>query len=377
MSTIPTPVSQEELAVVARAFGLAGQFLRGAPHGSGHINDTFAVELVRNNATTRYILQRINHRIFTDVPALMENIQRVTAHLRAKTRATLGPDAAGRVLTLVPQPDGCPFHRDPLGCFWRCYVFIEGARTYDVIETTRQAFEAARAFGHFQRLLVDLPGPRLRETIPNFHHTRKRFEALCHAVAEDRHDRAGGARAEIDFVLGHEAIVDVLQHLHDTGAIPERVTHNDTKLNNVMLDDRTQEAVSVIDLDTVMPGFALHDFGDMVRSATNSAAEDERDLSRVAMRLPMYEALVAGYLSAAGGFLNATERAHLAFAGRLITFEIGLRFLTDHLAGDVYFKVHRPGHNLDRARNQFALVRSIEQQEPAMRAVAEQTIHAA
>lgn len=371
MSSVPSPVSPEEFATLAQAFALPGRFLGAVPHGTGHINDTFALTLEASGQPSRYIFQRINHRIFKDVPALMENIQRVTAHVARKTLATAGAAAARRVLTLVPLPNGCPFHRDPHGAYWRCYIFIEDARTYDVIENPRQAYEAARAFGQFQRLLVDLPGARLRETIPNFHHTRRRFEALCHAVAEDRHQRVQLARAEIDFVVAHEAMVDVLHHLHATGRIPERVTHNDTKLNNVMLDDRTQEAVSVIDLDTVMPGLALHDFGDMVRSATNSAAEDERDLAKVTMRMPIYEALVAGYLASAGGFLNATEREHLAFSGKLITFEIGIRFLTDYLEGDVYFKTRRPGHNLDRARNQFALVRSIAAQEPAMQAVGE------
>ena len=247
----------------------------------------------------------------------------------------------------------------------------EGASKRYRLTAPWQAAEAARAFGEFQRLLLDLPGARLRETIPGFHDTRRRFEDFRRAITNDSRRRAAEARSEIAFALTREALAGVLLDLHARGEIPERITHNDTKLNNVMLDDATHEAVCVIDLDTVMPGLALYDFGDMVRSATNAAAEDERDLAKVAMRMPIYEALVSGYLAAAGGFLNAAERAHLAFAGKLVTFEIGLRFLTDFLEGDVYFKTHRPGHNLDRARNQFALVRSIEAQESAMQAAAE------
>jgi len=358
---------------VAQAFLLHGRFRGGAPHGSGHINDTFAVTFDQAGTPVRYLLQRINDRIFQNVPALMENIRRVTAHTAAKVAATGGDDAARRALTLVPARDGQPVHRDRDGAYWRCYLFVERASTYDLIEHPRQAAEAARAFGEFQRLLVDLPGGRLHETIPGFHHTRGRFAAFQRAVAADRHDRVATVAAEIAFAEAREPVVDLLQDLQALGEIPERITHNDTKLNNVMLDDATQEAVCVIDLDTVMPGLALYDFGDMVRSATNAAAEDERDLGKVAMRMPIYEALVAGYLASAGGFLTAAECAHLAFAGKLITFEIGLRFLTDHLEGDVYFKIRRPGHNLDRARNQFALVRSIERQESAMQAVADRT----
>ncbi len=364
---LPDPNSAPDLAAVTQAFGLLGHFHRGSPYGSGHINDTFAVELDQAGTTVRYILQRINDRIFRDIPALMENIQRVTEH--AASRVTRGPGAARRVLTLVPARDGLPYHRDAAGAWWRCYLFIEGARTHDIIENPRQAAEAARAFGEFQKLLVDLPGGRLHETIPNFHHTRSRFDHLQRAVAADARQRAGEVAGEIGFAREREVMVDRLLELHRTGAIPERVTHNDTKLNNVMIDERSHAAVCVIDLDTVMPGLALYDFGDMVRSATNSAMEDERDLGQVESRLPIFEALVQGYLAAARDFLNEAEIAHLAFSGRLITFEIGLRFLTDYLEGDIYFKTKRPGQNLDRARNQFALVRSMEARQAEMEAI--------
>ncbi|MDF9826504.1 ElaB/YqjD/DUF883 family membrane-anchored ribosome-binding protein [Ereboglobus sp. PH5-10] len=365
-NALPSPPS--DLADVAGQFMLHGQFLGAQPYGSGHINDTFVARFDQSGAPVRYIFQKINQNIFKDVAALMDNIERVTSHAsrRAKEKGT---DASRRALTLVPTRDGRSHLNAAGGHAWRCYLFIENARTYDIVETPSHAREAARAFGTFQGLLNDLPGGRLRETIPDFHNTRKRFENFQRALADDAHNRAANARDEIDFALKSESMVDVLLNLQKSGAIPERITHNDTKINNVMLDDATHEGICVIDLDTVMPGLALYDFGDMVRSATNSGAEDERDLSKISMRMPFYEGLVSGYLSAAGSFLNEAERAHLAFSGKLITFEIGLRFLTDYLEGDVYFKTKRPGHNLDRCRTQFALARSIDSQQSAMETI--------
>jgi aminoglycoside phosphotransferase (APT) family kinase protein len=273
------------------------------------------------------------------------------------------PGASRRTLTLINcRADGRPFYCDGEGNHWRAYYFIEKARSYDSVESPEQAFQAARAFGRFQQLLADLPAPRLHDTIADFHHTPRRFEALERAIAADSANRAQGAKAEIEFALQHQALTRVLL----AAALPERVTHNDTKLNNVLLDDVTGEGVCVIDLDTVMPGLALFDFGDMVRTTTSPTREDERDLSKVGMQFGMYEALVRGYLSSAGGFLTRAEKQHLAVSGKLITFEIGIRFLTDFLQGDTYFKVHREGHNLDRCRTQFKLVQSIEEQEERM-----------
>lgn len=359
----------ENLAAIAAVFSLPGRFLHATRHGSGHINDTFCVTVAAAGRETRFIFQRINERVFRNVPALMENVERVTRHAREQAETMYHADAARRVLKLVSTTDGRPSHRDDAGGWWRCYEFIERARTFDVIESPALAREAARAFGKFQGLLLGLPGPRLHETIPNFHHTRKRFEALQRAIAADPHGRAAGVRNEIAFARAREPLVDTLLRLQAQGRIPERITHNDTKLNNVMIDDATQEGLCVIDLDTVMPGLALYDFGDMVRSATNSAAEDERDLTKVHARLPIFEALVEGYLATARPFLTAVELSHVIVSGQLITFEIGLRFLTDHLEGDVYFRTHRPGHNLDRARNQFALLRSLENQRDAMEVI--------
>jgi hypothetical protein len=352
---------RHDVREVARRFQIHGEFLSAEPYGSGHINDTYCARFDQGGTMVRYLLQRINHTIFKEPVRLMENIQRVTTHLGAKM--TDQPGASRRTLTLINcRADGRPFYCDGEGNHWRAYYFIEKARSYDAVESTEQAFQAARAFGRFQQLLADLPAPRLHDTIADFHHTPRRFEALERAIAADSANRAQGAKAEIEFALQHQALTRVLL----AASLPERVTHNDTKLNNVLLDDVTGEGVCVIDLDTVMPGLALYDFGDIVRTTTSPTREDERDLSKVGMQFGMYEALVRGYLSSAGEFLTRAEKQHLAVAGKLITFEIGIRFLTDFLQGDTYFKVHREGHNLDRCRTQFKLVQSIEEQEERM-----------
>jgi aminoglycoside phosphotransferase (APT) family kinase protein len=340
-----------ELAPIAAEFLLEGRLLAAAPHGSGHINQTFALTCATSRGPRRYVLQKINHRIFQNVPALQENIRRVTAHLAVKSP---------RALALVPTRAGAICLQDAAGNWWRIYDFIEQAHSVDRVTNAAQAREAARAFGEFQAQLADLPGARLHETIPNFHHTRSRFEALRRAVNADVRGRAAGARAEIDFAFAREADTDVLLGLLAGGELTERVTHNDTKINNVMLDDATGRAAAVIDLDTVMPGLSLYDFGDMVRTAASSTAEDNPDAAQMHVVLPYFRALVEGYLESAGSVLNATERAHLGFAGKLMTYEVGIRFLTDFLEGDVYFRTSHPRHNLERCRTQLALVASIE-----------------
>ena len=361
---------KHDIKSVSSQFQIFGEYLTAGPYGSGHINDTYAAAYDVSGTVVRYIHQRVNHNIFKNVPALMENVERVTRHIGAKLGGSR--DSSRRTLTVVPTRDNQPYHKDAGGNFWRTYLFIEKAKTYDTIETAQQAFEAAKAFGHFQGMLADFPAPRLNDTIPDFHNTPKRFAALEAALAADTCNRAKSARAELDFVMKRKAMTRELLELNAQGLIPERITHNDTKLNNVMLDDASGAGICVIDLDTVMPGLALYDFGDMVRTATSPAKEDEQDLSLVKMQFPMFEALARGYLETAGGFLTKTEKSRLAFSGKLITLEIGIRFLTDFLAGDTYFKVHREGHNLDRCRTQFKLVESIEQQETAMNALVEQ-----
>ncbi|MGH9159653.1 MAG: phosphotransferase enzyme family protein [Vicinamibacteraceae bacterium] len=362
---------QRRLQTVIRWFQAYGDCLDAPRYGSGHINETYAPTFNQSGTPVRYILQRINHDVFKQPIPLMENVARVTAHARARLSTNGNRDVSRRVLTLVPSVDGTPYVIDEEGAVWRMYLFIEGARTYDLIETERQALAAARAFGEYQRLLADLPGVRLHETIPDFHHTRRRFDALQRAVDADVRNRAAFVASEIAFAEAREAGIDDLLTRQASGELPERTTHNDTKLNNVMIDDDTSEGLCVIDLDTTMPGLVAYDFGDLVRTAAAAAAEDEQDLDKVYARMDMFEALAEGYLSTAGRFLTKAERESLAVGARLITLENGLRFLTDYLQGDVYFKTARPDHNLDRARTQFKMVESMEAQRDTMQRIIE------
>jgi len=354
------------ISAAAEQFAVSGTFVDAIPWGNGHIHDTYRVEFDTGGVREHHVLQRINTRVFPRVPELMENVARVTAHI--ERYASQAGKSARRVSRLIAARDGNNWIRDAQDQCWRMFGFIEGARSLDRVESPEQCYRVAQAFGEFQRQLITLPGPRLHDTIPDFHHTPGRFAALERAIAADPAGRAIIAKAEIDFALARCSMTSVLL---DAG-LPERITHNDTKINNVLLDEHTGAALCVIDLDTVMPGLALYDFGDMVRTAASPAAEDERDLERVFLRMDYYQALVEGYLSSAGAFLTAQERGLLAFSGKLITFEIGIRFLADYLNGDTYFKVHREGHNLDRCRTQFRLVASIEDQEHQMNRLAAQ-----
>lgn len=358
-----------DLAEVVSLFDMRADFVSGHPYGSGHINDTYCAYYDQAGIRVRYIHQRINHNIFQDPAALMENISRVTEHALSKLLEEGDVEAHRRTLSCIPAKTGKPYAIDSNGNYWRTYPFIERARTYDILETAEQAEEAARAFGEFQKLGADLPGEPLKETIPNFHNTQSRYQDLKDAIAKDAHGRAAEVQKEIDWFMSREKDASKIVDMLDTGEIPVRVTHNDTKLNNVMLDDVSGEGVCVIDLDTTMSGSAIYDFGDMVRTATSPAPEDEIDTSKIRMRIEMFEALVRGYLKSANSFLTDAERDNLAFSGKLLTLECGSRFLTDYLNGDVYFKVHRKGHNLDRARSQMALVESIEAQLPAMESI--------
>ncbi len=293
----------------------------------------------------------------------MENVRRVTDHLGKRV-----PEGhAG--LSLVPTVDDQDFHVDEAGEYWRVFRYLEGTRSYDSIPTPAHAREAAAEFGRFQAMLHDLPGSRLHETIPDFHNTPARYARFHEARKSDSHDRVKDCSREIDQALEYEACAATLVELHGAGDIPERITHNDTKINNVMFDLETDKAVCVIDLDTVMPGLAPYDFGDLVRTATCPAAEDESDLSRIGMRMDYYEALVDGFLGATAGYLSEAEVDNLALAGKIITIETGLRFLSDYLSGDTYFRVHRPDQNLERCRAQFAMVASIDEQLEEMRRI--------
>jgi hypothetical protein len=361
-------------AEIVDRFCVRGTFLDAQPYGSGHINDTYAVVIDRGGSSVRYILQRINHTVFADPPSLMENISRVTRHLNRKKSERGEDDVSRRTLTVIPVKTGGDYYRDPAGNYWRMYIFIEGARTYDIITSVDQACQAAKAFGEFQRDLIDLPGSPLHDTIPEFHNGISRFNTFQSILEKDPRGRAECARDEIAFLLDHKTLLELIPQLIRSGAVPVRITHNDTKLNNVMIDDRTGEGICVIDLDTVMPGSVLYDFGDMVRTSTITAPEDERDLSKVSMSMPFFKAVARGYLSTANHFLNNAERTHLVTAGKVMPLIIGMRFLTDYLAGDQYFKTQRENHNLDRCRTQFQLQKSIMAQEQEMKAVIKEYI---
>ena len=358
--------TEEQLREIIALFQVYGDIVSVNRYGSGHINDTFKIDLSIGGVPVSYVLQRINDSIFTRPDRVMENIARVTNHIRGRFAGAA--DATRRTLTVIPARDGQPVARGPEGGWWRMYVFITGAKTIDLIENADQARKAAKAFAGFQNALADLPAPRLFETIPNFHNTLSRLEQLDTAAGEDKMGRKASVAAELAFVDAHREEAGKIVKMMENGEIPERITHNDTKINNVMLDDATGEGVAVIDLDTVMPGCALYDFGDMVRTSTAAAAEDEKDLSKVFSRKEYFEALVKGYLSEAK-FLTEAEKENLAFSGRLITFTIGIRFLADYLAGDTYFRTASADHNLVRCRTQFKMVESMEAQKDEYEAI--------
>lgn len=360
------------LSEIFAQFAIDGQLVDARPHGGGHINDTYLGYYQTPNGPAQYIHQRINHHVFQEPEKVMENIERVTRYARERIQAA-GGNPSRETLTLIPTRDGRSYHHapedTPLGGYWRTYTFIPGVRTFEVATDLHQVYSAARAFGRFQTLLDSLPGPRLHETIPNFHHTRKRFEAFMQALKSNPAGHASQVQPEIEFILKREKDAAVMVDLLAQGSLPERVTHNDTKLNNVLIDDQTGEGICVIDLDTTMPGSALYDFGDLIRMGIATAAEDEPDLHKVGIDLRLFDALARGYLEAARESLCSLEWDLLVFAGRLITYEQAIRFLGDYLNGDTYYKIHRPGQNLDRARTQIKLIAEMERQQSAMEAI--------
>jgi Ser/Thr protein kinase RdoA (MazF antagonist) len=341
-------------------FSTYGDFRGIEPFGTGHINASFAFTMDQGGKEVRYFLQCINTYVFRDPEGLMRNIVRVTRHIRDKLIAEGRIDSSRRVLTVVPALDGAPIWRDEEGGFWRCYVFIEGAHSSDLMDSPDRARALGTAVGRFQSLLSDLPGPRLVETIPAFHDARKRYAAFERSIAEDSAARAASVKKEIDFFrknrIGFDRIVAALE----SGAIPERITHNDTKMNNLLLDDETGEAICLIDLDTVMPGSSVYDFGDLARTVPVSATEDDPTPSRMELVLPIYKSLVEGYAEGATTLLTQAERDLLPWGARIITMLIGIRFLTDYLEGDIYYHVLHTSQNLDRCRTQIALIESFD-----------------
>jgi hypothetical protein len=355
-----------EVASVFLNFAVEADYVRHRFLNIGHINETFLVEARSRGGRERFIFQRINHNVFRDPERLMSNFERITRHIRAKLEQIPGGNPDRETLNLVGTRSGKCFHLSEDGDYWRAYRFVGECHVVEIAENPGQAYEAGRAFGRFQKLLADLPPSELHETIPFFHHTPRRFLRFQEALNKDLHARGAKARAAVDFALEREPMIAVVTEALEEGRLPLRITHNDTKINNVLFDDLTGKAICVIDLDTTMPGSPLYDFGDMVRTTTSFSAEDERNLSRVKMEMEMFRALASGYLEEALDFLTLEELDLLAFSGRLVTFTIGLRFLTDYLEGDAYFRTHRPGQNLDRAMVQFALVKSMEDQQDEM-----------
>ncbi len=345
---------------LVRNFAFEGEFIGAAPYGFGHINDTYALNYQINpQRQRRYILQRINHNVFKDPVGVMHNLERVTQYLQSKIE-NQGGDPRRETINLIPTLDGSSYYQDADRNFWRGEVFIENAQTYQIPKDPAHYYNAAWAFGRFSSLLADFPVDELAITIPDFHHTPKRFNNFIKALEKDPKNRAQQVQSEIQFLLDREAETTVLVHLAETGQLPLRVTHNDTKFENVMIDDQTGRGICVIDLDTVMPGWIDFDFGDAVRSGSNPAAEDEVDLDKVRFDLQIFDHLAHGFLDAAGDMLTPIEVDNLAFAARLITLEQALRFLTDHLLGDIYYRIHKPDHNLDRCRTQIKLIQEME-----------------
>ncbi len=342
------------------AFAVLGAPVSVARLGIGRIHQTYLVTRKDGQASHRYILQRINSHVFGSPEALMENIRRVTEHLRRRLSEEGREALAARVLSVISTRRGQAFHREDEGAWWRVYSCVENTRSWNVAETPEMAYRGAQAFGEFVRLVSDLPEPRLHETFPHFHDTPRWFASLVQAVAEDALHRAAAAADAIAFVQHREALTRVLSPPAQAEALPERIVHNDTKINNVLFDRDSGMAVCVVDLDTVMPGLMLHDFGDLVRTTVNPAREDETDLEAVTVRMPVFEAVVRGYLAGTGSLLTAGELDLMAVSGQVITLELGIRFLLDHLQGDVYFATTHPDQNLQRARLQFRLLEVLE-----------------
>ena len=353
------PVTEPILCAAASAFDFGGPMVCDSHHyGEGHINDTFVVW--RADHTKRFILQRINTDTFTDPAGLMENICGVTRHLRTKIQAE-GGDPGRECLNVIPTLSGAAYSIDSEGNAWRAYDFVENTVCLQQVGCEADFRTVAETLGKFQNQLADYPASTLHETIARFHDTPNRYANFEKALAADALGRAKTIAPEIAFIHAREKDCHVLLDQLAAGEIPLRVTHNDTKINNVLLDEATGKGICVIDLDTVMPGLSAYDFGDSIRTGANDCAEDEPDQSKVHFDLHLYEVFAKGYLSTAGSTMHTAERRSLAWGAKLMTLECGIRFLTDYLEGDHYFHIARPDHNLDRARTQFTLVRQMEE----------------
>ncbi|MBR4286711.1 MAG: aminoglycoside phosphotransferase family protein [Clostridia bacterium] len=352
--------NRTNLIEIVKAFPEYGKYKGYKPVTDGHINDTYIVEYEAADGTVlKYLVQRINVNVFKMPVELMENVCGVTAFLREKIKAE-GGDPTRETLTVFPAKDGKNYYMADDGGCWRMYNYVDNTYSINELTSPEDFKSAALSFGNFQNQLADYPIETLHETIPNFHNTPSRFKDFIEALEKNASGRKDDAKPEIDFVLEREKDCSVITDLLNCGELPLRVTHNDTKLNNVLFDKDTNKGICVVDLDTVMPGSSLYDFGDSIRFGANTAAEDETDLSKVSLSLEYFKAYVEGYLETAGSSLTENEIKYLPFAAKLLTFECGIRFLGDFINGDVYFKIDYPEHNLVRARTQFKLVEDIE-----------------
>ena len=355
---------RHQIASIFAQFNTGTQLKAFRHFGSGHINDTILVETV-GESNPDFVLQLVNHHIFKDVPGLMHNIAVVTDFIRSYLKEIPGSDPDVEVLTLIKTFEGKAFLKDVKGGFWRCYLYIPDAISYDRVDSEEKATEGGRIFGKFQSILSGLDAKKLSETIPYFHDLEKRLETFRKTIADNPVNRVLQVSDEISFVEERaEELLSITRKINN-GEIPIRITHNDTKFNNILFD-KQNHAQCIVDLDTVMPGSVLHDFGDAIRTAANTAIEDEADLSKVSLDIKLFKAYTAGYLSEACTFLVPSEIENLALSAKFMVYIIGLRFLTDYIDGDNYFKIQHPEHNLQRCRSQFQLIRSIETQFEAM-----------
>jgi thiamine kinase-like enzyme len=356
---------EQLLKEVFSKFQTESAFLKGAPYGSGHIHDTFLIE---TDGPDNYILQRLNGNVFKNIPQMQENIERVTMHIREKLKLRKSVDIKRECLTFIYADNGKTWITDDDGSYWRISLYIPDHLTYDIMDSPLKAFESGKAIGDFQSMLADFSGKPLYETIPYFQHVGKRLETFSARINEDRVNRVSSVKDEIRFIAERAEKMKVIINLGDAGIMPVRITHNDTKFNNILLD-KNDRALCLIDLDTVMPGFIHYDVGDAMRTGANNAAEDETDLSKVNFDLEIFRAFSEGYLSKARTFITNKELQYLAFSPLLITYTQAVRFLTDYIDGDRYYKIHHDHHNLQRTRTQIRLVRSMEEQYLQMQSV--------
>lgn len=351
---------------IVKNFKFEGELVESNNNPSGHINDTYILECRREDKSIiKYILQRINLDIFGDPDNLMQNIVSVTRHIAGKVKKQ-GGNPLRETLNVIETLDGKYYYKDENGMCFRAFHFIDNAKTYQMVEEPKHMYTTGKALGKFQKQLDDFSADKLYETIPAFHNTAKRYEAFLKAIDKDKSGRVKDIQTEINYIKDRSEQMSSLVDMLDKGQLPLRVTHNDTKFNNIMIDINTGEGVAVIDLDTVMPGLSLYDFGDAVRSGATTALEDEIDLSKVSFDMNLFEEFTKGYLEEMKGILVENEINTLALSAKIITLELAMRFLMDHIDGDIYFRIHRENHNLDRARNQLKIASDIEKNMKAM-----------